>query len=72
MTRACFLLLADTETHDAMGRVALTRATEFVEAGDEAVVIVDGPGPDGCPSSKQKSRRAPLPPGLRRDVRTRC
>ncbi len=26
MTRACFLLLADTDTHDAMGRVALTRA----------------------------------------------
>ena len=41
MTRACVLLLADTDTHEAMGRMANARtsATEVVEAGDEAVVI---------------------------------
>lgn len=52
MIKACFLLLADTDTHEAMGPMAnaLTSAKEFVDAGDDAVVIFDGAGTTGCPN----------------------
>ncbi len=59
MIKACFLLLADTDTHEAMGRMAnaLTSATEFVDAGDEAVVIFDGAGTKWVPELESEQHR---------------
>ncbi|HEY3033028.1 MAG TPA: hypothetical protein VGJ54_00010 [Streptosporangiaceae bacterium] len=44
MVRAAILVLADTETHEDLGRVvnALMAAKEFKEAGDDVRVIFDG------------------------------
>lgn len=46
MTKVGILVLADTETHADMGRVAnaLETAKEFQEAGDEVTVLFDGAG----------------------------
>jgi hypothetical protein len=46
MANACVVLLADTETHEAMGRMAnaLASAKGFVDAGDTPVVVFDGAG----------------------------
>jgi hypothetical protein len=46
MAKACVVLLADTDTHEGLGRMAnaLTSAKEFIDAGDQAVVIFDGAG----------------------------
>ena len=46
MPKAAIVLLADTDTHEAMGRMAnaLTTAREFQEAGDETKLIFDGAG----------------------------
>ena len=46
MPSAAIILLADTETHEGMGRMAnaLTTVKEFKEAGDDAVVVFDGAG----------------------------
>lgn len=40
------MVLADTETHGDLGRIAnaLTSAKEFKEAGDEATIVFDGAG----------------------------
>ena len=59
MTKACFVLLADTDTHEAMGRMtnALTSAKEFVDAGDEAVVLFDGAGTKWVPELENEEHR---------------
>jgi hypothetical protein len=46
MAKVAIVLLADTETHEALGRMAnaLTTATDFKEAGDESTIIFDGAG----------------------------
>ena len=46
MPKAAIVLLADTDTHEGMGRMAnaLTTAKEFREAGDDTKVIFDGAG----------------------------
>jgi hypothetical protein len=46
MTKVGILVLADTETHADMGRVAnaLETPKEFQEAGDEVTLIFDGAG----------------------------
>ena len=59
MTKACFVLLADTDTHEAIGRMAnaLTSAKEFVDAGDEAVLIFDGAGTKWVPELESAEHR---------------
>ena len=59
MTKACFVLLADTDTHEAIGRMAnaLTSAKEFVDAGDEAVLIFDGAGTKWVPELESEEHR---------------
>lgn len=59
MTKVCFLLLADTDTPEAMGRMAnaLTSAKEFVDAGDDAVVIFDGAGTKWVPELEAEGHR---------------
>jgi hypothetical protein len=44
MAKAAILVLADTETHEGLGRVVngLMAAKEFKEAGDDVRVIFDG------------------------------
>lgn len=44
--KVCFVLLADTDTHEAMGRMAnaLTGAKELLDASEEAIVMFDGAG----------------------------
>ncbi len=46
MAKAAIVVLADTETHEHLGRIsnALTSAKEFKEAGDETTVVFDGAG----------------------------
>jgi hypothetical protein len=59
MTKACFVLLADTDTHEAMGRMAnaLTSAKEFVDAGDEVALIFDGAGTKWVPELESVDHR---------------
>jgi hypothetical protein len=46
MAKAAIVVLADTETHGDLGRIAnaLTAAQDFKEAGDEATIVFDGAG----------------------------
>ena len=46
MAKVAIVLLADTETHGDLGRMAnaLTSAKEFKQAGDETTIIFDGAG----------------------------
>ncbi len=46
MAKAAIVVLADTETHADLGRIAnaLTSANEFKEAGDETTIVFDGAG----------------------------
>ncbi|MEX0745471.1 MAG: DsrE family protein [Phycisphaeraceae bacterium] len=46
MPKAAIIVLADTEGHEALGRVAnaLYAVQEFKEAGDEVKLIFDGAG----------------------------
>lgn len=46
MTKAALFVLADTDTHEALGRVAnaLITAKEFSESGDDVTVVFDGAG----------------------------
>lgn len=59
MAKACVVLLADTDTHEAMGRMAnaLTSAKEFVDEGDGAVVIFDGAGTKWVPELESEDHR---------------
>ena len=59
MAKACVVVLADTDTHEAMGRMAnaLTSAKEFVEEGDGAVVVFDGAGTKWVPELASESHR---------------
>jgi hypothetical protein len=51
MANACVVPLADTDRHEAMGRMAnaLTSAKGFVDADDKAVVVFDGAGTKWVP-----------------------
>ncbi len=46
MKKVAIVVLADTETHEALGRAvnALISAREFIEAGDETTILFDGAG----------------------------
>lgn len=46
MAKAALIILADTDTHEALGRVAnaLITAKELKEEGDEVAVLFDGAG----------------------------
>lgn len=59
MTKACFVLLADTDTHEATGRMAnaLTSAKEFVDAGDDVALVFDGAGTRWVPELESEDRR---------------
>jgi hypothetical protein len=59
MAKACVVLLADTDTHEAMGRMvnALTSAKEFIEEGDGAVIIFDGAGTKWVPELESDDHR---------------
>jgi hypothetical protein len=59
MAKACVVLLADIDTHEAMGRMAnaLTSAKEFVEEGEGAVVIFDGAGTRWVPELESDDHR---------------
>lgn len=59
MPKACFVLLADTDTHEGMGRMAnaLTTASEYIEAGDEATLIFDGAGTKWVPVLEDEHHR---------------
>jgi hypothetical protein len=59
MAKACVVLLADTDTHEAMGRMAnaLISAKDFIDAGDEAVVVFDGAGTKWVPELESEEHR---------------
>ena len=59
MAKACVVLLPDTDTHEAMGRMAnaLTSAKEFIDAGDGAVVLFDGAGTKWVPELESEEHR---------------
>lgn len=51
MLKACVVLLADTDTHEAAGRMAnaLSTVKEFAEADDEVSLVFDGAGTKWVP-----------------------
>ena len=59
MTKVAIVVLADTETHGDLGRIAnaLTSAKEFTEAGDEVTVIFDGAGTRWVPELSKSDHR---------------
>lgn len=59
MAKACFVLLADTDTHEAMGRMtnALTSTKGFLDAGDDAVLLFDGAGTKWVPELENEDHR---------------
>lgn len=59
MTKIGILVLADTETHGDLGRIAnaLTSAREFKEAGEEVTLIFDGAGTRWIPELANPEHR---------------
>jgi hypothetical protein len=59
LAKVGIVVLADTETHGDLGRIAnaLTSAREFKEAGDEATVIFDGAGAKWMPELSDPDHR---------------
>ncbi|MDQ3362287.1 MAG: DsrE family protein [Actinomycetota bacterium] len=59
MTKVAIVVLADTETHGDLGRIAnaLTSAKEFGEAGDEVTVVFDGAGTKWVPELSKPDHR---------------
>lgn len=59
MAKAAIVVLADTETHEHLGRIAnaLTSAKEFKEAGDETTVVFDGAGTKWVPELSDPDHR---------------
>jgi len=59
MARGCVALLADTDTHEALGRMAnaLTTAKAFADAGDDAFLIFDGAGTRWVPVLESDQHR---------------
>ncbi len=59
MAKVGIVVLADTETHGDLGRIAnaLTSAKEFKEAGDETAVIFDGAGTKWVPQLSDPDHR---------------
>lgn len=59
MPKACVVLLADTDTHEAMGRMAnaLSTVKEFAEAGDEVMLVFDGAGTRWVPVLETEEHR---------------
>jgi hypothetical protein len=51
MAKVAIIVFADTETHEALGRVinALEAAKEFKDAHDDVQLIFDGAGPKWIP-----------------------
>ncbi len=60
MNKVAIVVLADTETHEALGRVvnALTFAKELQEQGDEVKIVYDGAGTTWIPALEDKEHRA--------------
>lgn len=52
MLKVAIVILADTETHEGLGRVvnALEAAKEFKEAGDDVRIVFDGAGTKWIPA----------------------
>ena len=52
MAKGAIVVLAGTESREGLGRVvnALTTTKEFAEAGDEVVIVFDGPGTKWIPA----------------------
>jgi hypothetical protein len=68
MTKAAIVLLADTDSHEAMGRMvnALITAKELKEAGDQTTVVFDGAGTKWVPELENPDHRYS---GLFQDVK---
>lgn len=62
MTRAAIVVLADTETHADLGRLAnaLMAAKELKEAGDDVRLIFDGAGTKWIPELADPEHRPTL------------
>ncbi len=75
MPKAAVLVLADTETHEDLGRAvnALIAAREFKDSGDEVRVIFDGAGTKWVKELAQPDHRAhPLYEAVRDWVAGAC
>lgn len=57
MNKAAIVILAGTESHDDMGRVAnaLEAVAQFKDAGDDAALVFDGAGTGWVPKLDDKS-----------------
>ena len=58
--KAAIVVLADTETHEALGRAvnAMVTALDFKEAGDDVQLIFDGGGTRWPPALADKDHQA--------------
>ena len=59
MSKAAVVILADTDTKEALGRVVngLQVVKEFKEAGDEAIAVFDGAGTRWVPKLADKGHK---------------
>jgi hypothetical protein len=60
MSKVAIVVLADTETHEGLGRVvnALEAVKEFKEGHDDVQLIFDGAGPKWIPELEKPDHRA--------------
>lgn len=60
MSKVAIVVLADTTTHEALGRVvnALEAVKEFKEAHDDVQLIFDGAGPKWIPELERPDHKA--------------
>lgn len=75
MDKVAIVVLADTETHEALGRVvnALEAVKEFKEAGDDVQLIFDGAGAKWIVElSKEDHKAKPLFDAVRDKVKGAC
>ena len=68
MPKLAVVLLAATDTPEAMGRMAnaLTTAKEFHDAGDDVKVTFDGAGTASRTPSRRRASRSPTTSGTTR------
>lgn len=75
MSKAAVVILADTETHEALGRVvnALEFAKEMQEHGDEVKIVFDGAGTKWVPELEDEDHKVhPLYKAVEKNIDGAC
>lgn len=75
MNKVAVIVLADTETHEALGRVvnAMELAKELQDHDDEVKIVFDGAGTEWVPELEDESHDAhPLYAAVKQNVHGAC